>query len=256
MLSSWRSSVGAVLLASLLLVGFGCGGDSESDSDSEVPAAGSSPETRGGSPGSGGSSTPQAAGDSSGGGATSSGGATGSGGTTSSGGGGLSGGSGAVGTAGAASTSFETGLPADTVLGELTDEQYRQYCEQAVEYIVTRAQVPGCRYYAASLALEAQSPSLCGTFLTACLSMPPDQVQAELGIESDCTKPADCTATSAQMEACVNDLAEDTERALETAPDCSELTVDTVLEAPTTPATPASCVAFEELCPGALPSVG
>jgi hypothetical protein len=212
----------------------------------------------GNSTGSGGSSGSTGSAGSSGSAASSgSGGSSGSAGSagSSTGSGGSSGSTGSGGTAGSAGTTaipFETDLPDDTLLGELTEEQYEQYCEQALEYVVTRALVPGCRYYAATYALELGDAALCDALLTVCLGMEPEEVQSRLGIQSDCTKPDDCNATAAQMEACVNDLAAQAEEALDIAPECSELTDTTVLEPPTEPPTPASCELVEAACPGAL----
>jgi hypothetical protein len=277
--TSIAKSLVAVVGAGVIVAAAACGGDSESDDESGDTGGGAGADAL-----TGGASSAMAAGGISsgvggtggGGGAVSSGGgagnSTGNGGTaatagsagSSTGGSGTAGsagsggtagslgGGGTAGSAGATVVPFETDLPDDTSLGELTEEQYRQYCEQALEYIVTRALVPGCQYYAATYALELGSAALCPTLLSVCLGMEPEEVQAQLGIESDCTKPEDCTATVAEMEACVNDLAAEAEQALDTAPQCSELTDTTVLEPPTQPPTPASCAVVEAACPGAL----
>jgi hypothetical protein len=184
-------------------------------------------------------------------------GRTGSGGDTASGGEPSGGGSG-----GAASGAdpYESDWPGDTVLDELSEEEYREACEQVQEYMVQRFTGPGCALAGAMAALEAEEAQMvvvCQIAVLAC-NAEPDLVRAQLPDMGDCSKPEDCTATVEEMEDCVNVFADSVSAALGAVPECSEVTPDMQVEIPeeafSDPAEAEACVTFSENCPGALES--
>jgi hypothetical protein len=154
---------------------------------------------------------------------------------------GTTGGASATAGAGGEAAPFTGNLPPDTVLDDLTDEQYRAYCEQAAAYIIEQNQDTLCRYAAQN------QGDLCEGVYAMCLVAPPELLMQQVPV-IDCTKPADCAATAAEMDACVTGIGSAVPS--DPTPPCG----DAGAAAPPLGGTnlPVACVGAMTACPGFL----
>jgi hypothetical protein len=163
----------------------------------------------------------------------------------------------------AAAASYLAGLPADTELAELSDDDFRQLCASANEYLADNVpQQATCLAEALDAAhaliqtgerTDAELRQACADTRAQCLQEP----YLPQVLIRDCTPPEmPCAATVAGVTDCVNALAG--QRA--SLPDCEELTLGQLeqLDAPARGAQPQQCTAVAEQCPelieGAAPA--
>jgi hypothetical protein len=180
------------------------------------------------------------------------GGETGSNGSTAStGGNGNAAGSSATGGVatgtGGDSAVFGGDLPPDTVLGELSDAEYRAYCEQAAAFIVDQNQDALCRVVGVSQA--AGDTATCLGLYSMCMALPPETLVTQVD-QIDCTKPPTCEATAEQMNACVTGLGSAVPEAETDA--CSDLVSDPALPTFGLTNLPMECAPAMAACPGFL----
>jgi hypothetical protein len=154
----------------------------------------------------------------------------------------------------AAAESFRAGLPADTELDELSDEEYRQLCEAANEYFANNAgQQAACLAGALGAAhamaqtgepTEAELRQACAETRAQCLEA---SHQPQVLIRDCAPLEVACAATVSEVTDCVNALAG--QRA--SLPDCEELTLGQieVLGSVAPGAQPQPCVAAAQDCP-------
>lgn len=201
----------------------------------------------GGSKSSGGSSSMSTAGSSSGGSGNATAGSANNGGSTTNNGSG-----------------FDSGLPNDKPLGMLTSAESDALCDKLGTYFSSGPVGAGLQDFNCRLAgllavafsqpmTDAELQSGCQAAYDACKKAPP-QNQTE-----ECTPPdATCTATAAELEACMTDSVAYLQQVESAFPSCSEITLADLqnMETPDAPAEPTSCTTFEMKCPNgpSLPS--
>jgi len=145
-----------------------------------------------------------------------------------------------------------SGVPGDTPLGELTDDQFEELCEDFSEKFssdeVTDANCRLTGVLAAILAqTDEQAQELCASAYADCKASPPDTTET-------CEKPgAQCTATVDEMNACLDDIGGTLGSFNDAIPSCDTLkrtdiaTLFTQFGGGT--ALPASCETYQEKCP-------
>jgi hypothetical protein len=140
-----------------------------------------------------------------------------------------SGGSGAGGTGGGGSSTFQTSVPANVEIGQLTPAQQQTLCKDFDAYfsnLLTKAQ--NCRivgFTAAAVsaafndaASDAELRTECQKAVTDCQAAPEDT-------NTTCDPAtAACHATVAEFTSCLNDVGAATKAELAVIPDCSSLT--------------------------------
>jgi hypothetical protein len=200
----------------------------------------------------GGSSDNDGNGNSGGSGATSSGGTKATSGGTNAATAGTSSKAGSTGSGGTTSNSGNgTDVPGDTPLGDLTDDQFEQLCEDfserfsGAEYDDTACRLSSV--FSAILAqTDEQAQQLCKTAYDSCKASPPESTES-------CEKPsAECTATVDEMNACLDDITETFGGLSDALPSCDTLKLTDIAALFTqfgSMMNPASCEAYEEKCP-------
>jgi hypothetical protein len=192
------------------------------------------------------------------------------------------------------STGFDTGLPTDKKLSDLSDDDVYKSCIASAEFTNEIISSPDLTCQIQALIFTGAAYSQAGDFMTdaiivatcqttydACLDDPPqiDQDSPEEQCEDSTTGdiPDNCDATVGELEACTGDYAESIQVAVdEQLPACNDLdktTMDELLElyqntdtdSPNDPgaiedlveppAPPASCIVANEKCPGFLDSL-
>jgi hypothetical protein len=184
------------------------------------------------------------------------GGKAGSGGSSSTSGGSTSMGGGKAGSSASGGSGSGVDLPSDKPLGELTDSEAEQLCDDFDELtstgvFATAPQELSCLLQGVLLAAfaspttDAELQAACQAAYDECKTMP---LESE---PSTCEKPdATCTATVEEVEKCLTDSAQTLQDLVDSLPTCAELKVDS--EPTETPdfADPPSCVTVREKCPG------
>ncbi len=173
------------------------------------------------------------------------------------------GGSSSGGSSSPGSTDFSSSLPGDKSLGSLSDSENAQLCKDLQSYYGPNAAAGKelkdftCRFSALLLAGFA-SPTTDSELQAACKAGYDEcQHSAEQSSMVTCNQPqASCTATVAEMEACVTESTKALADLGNQFPECSKVTIAS-LQSTMDPGTapPAindspSCTALEAKCPG------
>jgi hypothetical protein len=192
------------------------------------------------------------------------------------------------------SNGFDTGLPTDKKLSDLSDDDVYKSCVASVEFTneimsdpimtckIQGLTITGMAYaQAGDLMSDSLIQQTCKTTYQGCLEDPPkpdtSDPAAECKGSSASDIPENCDATVGELEDCTNDYAETMQDSIdEQIPDCEELdqaTMDELLEKYQDvdsdslndpddmdglieqPAPPASCIAAEKKCPGLIDSL-
>jgi hypothetical protein len=107
-----------------------------------------------------------------------------------------------------------------------------------------------------SAATTADLQSACNAAYSDCVNAAADAGTGTCDLST--LNPATCTATVAQVSACLNDLGGQDDRAVAPFPSCSGVTAQSITNAASTApsdagaTTPASCVTLDNVCPGAV----
>lgn len=161
---------------------------------------------------------------------------------------------------------FDSGLPNDKPLGSLTPAEGQALCDKLDTYFSSGTigmdlQDFNCRV-AGLLAgafsqpkTDAELQTACKGGYDSCKKAPPETETEE------CTPPgATCTATAAELEACMADSVAYLKQVEGTIPSCAEITLADLqaMEMPEQPDEPASCTTLDMKCPDApaLPGTG
>lgn len=155
---------------------------------------------------------------------------------------------------------FDTGLPANTPISDLTDAEIAGLCSKFDEFystgsVGTDLKEFSCRFsgiFAAALGgadTDAKAQAACKTAYDACVVAPTETTE-------ECGKPTGmCTATIGEIEACANDSAKALQQLTSSFPSCSELTLADLMDlgggGDTESQQPASCATVEMKCPDA-----
>jgi hypothetical protein len=184
-------------------------------------------------------------------------------------GGGAGGAGAAAGSAGTGSTAtFSSSVPANEQLSTISDQDSATLCKEidAFESGANSAKLEdfSCRLTALLAAAisgsstDAGLQGACKTAYDACVATPPSSTTST----TTCTKPdATCTATVAELEACLNDSGPYIDQVLGQLPSCAALTEASLSSdtSTSTPMSPASCTTFQAKCPNSdvpLPGAG
>ena len=201
-----------------------CGG---SDSDGGGTATGGSKTSTGGTSSSSGGTSSSSAG------STSKAGSTG------------------TGTGNTGNTGSGAGVPGDTPLNELTDDQAQALCEAfGKRFDNAQFEDIACKLesvFSAILAqTDAEAQMMCKTAYDQCKSMPPDTTQ-------NCEKPSsDCTATVDELNACLDAYNESLGDVGASLPSCDTLKagdLTALFSGLGSMMQPAACTAYQAKCP-------
>jgi hypothetical protein len=147
----------------------------------------------------------------------------------------------------------DSGIPASTPAGSLTDAQAADFCKSAAAAAATtfgsaeaKGALCGFTAYAFSSLGGDDAATACKTIYDECVKAPGETT------EDECMKPsAACTATVGELEACFNDSMAQFKQSLSSLPGCDD--VGKMVEEPMTDdSMPASCAVVEQKCPEAL----
>jgi len=155
---------------------------------------------------------------------------------------------------------IDTGLDEGSTIGSLSDEEYAQLCDALLDYTLDRfygsAQESLCKWQALTVAgfdapaSDQDLQQACQEFYDTCLGLPPPDEAMAPGVETCPPRPASCSATVAEYEACYSEFQQAFEQALASLPACFQVTLaDLPIQLPT-PALSPSCSRVAEKCPG------
>jgi hypothetical protein len=149
---------------------------------------------------------------------------------------------------------LSTGVPDDTTLDSLSDDQLGQVCDAIGAHYQAQAGTLPCRLagmFAAAFSgaeTDADARAACKGAYDSCVASPSEETQT-------CEKPSgECTATIGELEACLNDSDAALQQFYATFPSCETLTLADLMDSGediTQPEDPASCTALEAKCPDA-----
>jgi len=151
---------------------------------------------------------------------------------------------------------FSSGLPGGATLESLSPDQLVGLCEAGQKHLLDTGLVDDlfdafCGYEAVlAVAIfggssDEEARTLCSEFYTECLAAPAEP--------DDCSAmtTSTCSATVAELEACVDAYPEYVDNIEASAPECSELTLDSVeASLDVEPERPAPCANLWDKCPG------
>lgn len=149
-------------------------------------------------------------------------------------------------------------LPQDKPVNTLTDDEAKQLCEE-LQKDEAGLESFSCKL-SGILAVVFSGADTDAKAQAACKAAYDECVAGLMTSTGSCDAGAvngDCTATVAELEACMNDSKAAVEAASTQIPSCDTITLKDLMSGDTTPSmedSPASCKVIEMKCPGALPS--
>jgi hypothetical protein len=170
---------------------------------------------------------------------------------------------------GSGSSGFSTSEPSGTEVQNLTPSQASQLCDDVNSYLTKQLDSPNLCQTAAVIGTATQAmedSTLTDAELQQICSLAAPKICALLtadggtsgsvdGGASSCGSTAGCTATVAQLSACVNDTGASFATFEKMFPDCSMVTRAKLasLNSDASPMEPASCVTIDTSCPNFNP---
>jgi hypothetical protein len=166
---------------------------------------------------------------------------------------------------GGGGTHFSTSVSGSAPVASLSGGQQAQLCGD-IQHFASSLTGDLCRaeaFLAAALleatnssASNADLQSACNAAYSDCVNASADAGTGQCDFST--INPATCTATVAQVSACLNDLGAQTDRAVAAFPSCSSVTAQSITSAGSSATQdagagqPASCVTLNNVCPGAV----
>jgi len=155
---------------------------------------------------------------------------------------------------------FDTGVDEGKSVGSVSPDEASRICEAIAGYTRDKLREPSCRLAGiAAFTVAALNPTAADAELQGACRKAYDDCsapEATAPMSPSCNPPpGSCTATVGELEACVGDLGQEVDKALDVLPACNALSRASLrggdMQRPPAVADPASCQSFRTKCPGA-----